>query len=288
MADNAVPWAFDDIDGEIHPRVKPEHGPNGAATDVSQTSPLPVHMVQRTDAVYVGSLSTTPVHVLVSASSSTTSTIVAAQSSARVRVIDYVLNAHATTSVSFGSSTTPITGTLVIERAAVSGLNPFGHFESGVNQPLTIINGGGGVRGHLVCLYVSPGLFAFLPTTLSCTADATSGSATVTLTIGTTGGWSITPTPSGSGADSGIWHTGPGPASDYAVRLTIVSGTVTSGPAMATSHNLSTTRTWTVSQSTNGSKVFEGTLEIRAAHNDAVLDSCAVTMTANFDDTIPP
>lgn len=157
MADNQVPFATDDIGGVFHPRVKIEHGPDGEATDVSQASPLPVQAVLRTDAIYVGSVSATPIMALISASSSSTITIQAAQASARMRVLSYVLNAKATTSVDFRSSTTPITGMMEFDKygGAASGFNPYGHFQTTTGQPLIITTGAGAVAGHITYVPVS-------------------------------------------------------------------------------------------------------------------------------------
>lgn len=157
MADNAVPFATDDIGGVFHPRVKVEHGPDGEATDVSQASPLPVQAVIRSDALFIGSVSVTPVFALISASSSSTITIQAAQASARMRVLSYVLNAKATTSVTFNSSVTPLTGMMEFDKygGAAAPYCHVGHFQTTVGQPLTITTGAGAVAGHVVLVPVS-------------------------------------------------------------------------------------------------------------------------------------
>lgn len=157
MADNAVPFATDDISSVLHPRVKLEFGPDGTATDVSYAKALPTNAVLRTDAIFNGSVSCAPVHVILSASSSSTVTLAAAQASAKMRVLGYTLVLTTTGSVAFGSSTTPITGQMQFD--AKSGVaapfNPLGHFQTATGQPLTIITGAGAAAGHLVYVPVS-------------------------------------------------------------------------------------------------------------------------------------
>ena len=157
MADNQVPFATDDIGGVFYPRVKISEGPDGAATDVSQANPLPVQAGLRTDVLYAGSVSCTPLFAIISASSSSTITIQAAQASARMRVLSYVLNAKATTSVDFRSSTTPLTGMMEFDKygGAAAAFCPIGHFQTATGQPLIITTGAGAVAGHIVYVPVS-------------------------------------------------------------------------------------------------------------------------------------
>lgn len=159
MSDNNVTtFATDDVGGTHYPRVKITHGADGAAdADVSQTSPMPVQAVLRTDALFVGSVSATPLFAIISASSSSTITIQAAQASARMRVLSYVLNAKATTSVDFRSSTTPITGMMEFDKygGAAAPFSPIGHFQTTTGQPLIITTGAGAVAGHIVYVPVS-------------------------------------------------------------------------------------------------------------------------------------
>ena len=157
MADNQVPFATDDIGGVFYPRVKISEGPDGAATAGSQANPIPAQVGLRTDVLYVGSVSATPVMILISASASSNITLVAAQASARMRVLSYVLNAKATTSVAFNSSTTPITGVMEFDKygGAAANFNPLGHFQTGTGQPLIIATGAGAVAGHMCYVPVS-------------------------------------------------------------------------------------------------------------------------------------
>lgn len=157
MADNQIPFATDDISGVFHPRVKLEFGPDGTATDVSYSKALPANAGLRSDVLFVGSVSALPIHVILSASSSSTATIVAAQASAKMRVISYVLVVRATTTVTFNSSTTPLTGAMIIDThgGIAASFNPLGHFQSGTGQPLTITTGDGAVAGHVTYIPVS-------------------------------------------------------------------------------------------------------------------------------------
>ena len=157
MADNQVPFATDDISGVFYPRVKPSFGADGAATDVSYAKPMPTNSGIRSDALFVGSVSAIPIHVILSASSSSTVTIVAAQTSAKCRVVSYVLVTNATGSVTFNSSTTPLTGVMIfdVRGGVAAAFNPVGHFQSGTGQPLTITTGDCKVAGHLTYIPVS-------------------------------------------------------------------------------------------------------------------------------------
>lgn len=157
MVDNAVPFATDDISSVLHPRVKLEFGPDGTATDVSYSKPVPTNAALRTDVIYVGSVSAAPLFAIISASSSSTITIQAAQASAKMRVLSYVVNAKATTSVDFRSSTTPLTGMMELDKygGVSSGLNQYGHFQTATGQPLIITTGAGAVAGHITYVAVS-------------------------------------------------------------------------------------------------------------------------------------
>jgi hypothetical protein len=158
MADNAVPFATDDISGVFYPRVKITVGPDGTNDgDVSQANPIPVQSGLRTDVIFVGSVSALPIMILLSASSSSTITLQAAQTSAKMRVLSYVLNAKATTSVDFRSSTTPLTGMMEFDKygGVVAPFNPLGHFTTAVGQPLIVTTGAGAIAGHITIVPVS-------------------------------------------------------------------------------------------------------------------------------------
>jgi hypothetical protein len=158
MADSIVTsFATDDVGGVHYPRVKLTQGADGEASDVSQASPLHANAAMRTDVIFAGSVSCLPVHVLLSASSSSTVTIVAAQTSARMRVLSYVLVTNATGSVTFGSSTTALTGVMIFDPRGglVVPFNPLGHFQTATGQPLTVTTGDCRVAGHITYVPVS-------------------------------------------------------------------------------------------------------------------------------------
>lgn len=158
MADNTVTtYATDDISSVHHPRVKLEFGPDGTVNDVSYTKPLPANVALRGDALMIGSVSAAPARAILSASSSTTATLVTAQTSAQIRLLSYVLVVTATGSVTFNSSTTALTGVMVFDPrgGAAATFNPFGHVQTGTGQPLTITTGDCRAAGHITYVYVS-------------------------------------------------------------------------------------------------------------------------------------
>jgi hypothetical protein len=96
-------------------------------------------------------------------------------------------------------------------------------------------------------------------------------------------GGTITSVPSNSAAQT--WLTA-GAASAVDVRLTqnsLTGAGVMGGAALATWLNCGTTRTWTLTNTTNGNNnsTFTGTMELRDATTLAVLDSATVTLSAN-------
>lgn len=157
MTDNTISsFATDDIGGVHYQRTKLSIGADGAATDLSYSKPAPINAGLRTDVIYVGSVSASPVFLLLSASSSSTVTIVAAQASARMRVLSYVMASNISTSVTFNSSVTPLTGVMILNKHGFeASFSPLGHFQTGVGQPLTITTGDGKIGGHLVYVPVS-------------------------------------------------------------------------------------------------------------------------------------
>lgn len=72
---------------------------------------------------------------------------------------------------------------------------------------------------------------------------------------------------------------------DYEVKLTKSSGTDPAGPTLGSWHTISTTREWTLTQTTWGVKTFSGTMEIREIADTGNSVSASVTITAN---NIPP
>lgn len=88
-------------------------------------------------------------------------------------------------------------------------------------------------------------------------------------------------TSSGTGAIEN-WVTPTGAAgANYEARVTVNSGTLTSGTT-GTWTALSSTQTWNVTRSTVGTKACNITVEIRLA-SGTVLDSATIDLSANVD-----
>jgi hypothetical protein len=123
-------------------------------------------------------------------------------------------------------------------------------------------------------------LGATLPASISGNDVAISPSdAVVTLAVNAAGGWTCT------GGGTGTWKDG-GTGADYDVRMTTISGTLSSGGPAGSWLNLASNRTFTRNETRNGffSSTYQGTLEIRlAASPFTVLDSCTVTLTAEVE-----
>jgi hypothetical protein len=119
-----------------------------------------------------------------------------------------------------------------------------------------------------------------LPTTISGSDFAISPTdAVATMTMSSAGTWTCT-----SGG-SGTWMQG-GASSEYEARMTMVSGSFSSGSGAGTWLNLGTTRSWTRNESRNGffTSTATATLEVRmAASPFTVLDTCTVTLTAEVE-----
>lgn len=123
-------------------------------------------------------------------------------------------------------------------------------------------------------------LSSLLPSTISGGDFAISPTdAVATMTLSNAGTWTCT-----SGG-SGTWMGG-GTSSEYEARMTMVSGTFSSGSGTGTWLNLGTTRSWTRNETRNGyySSVAVATLEVRmAASPYTVLSTTTVTLTADVE-----
>jgi hypothetical protein len=107
--------------------------------------------------------------------------------------------------------------------------------------------------------------------------------ASASLTVNSSG--ALTTSPDGTGNQT--WLVA-GSASQVDVRLSqtgLTGNGVMGGAALATWLNCSTTRTWTITNTTNGfnPSTFTGTLEFRDATTLAVLDTATVSLTANTE-----
>jgi len=103
-------------------------------------------------------------------------------------------------------------------------------------------------------------------------------SASVTLVVNSNGTWET----QGSMLGSGTWQGG-SLNSEYEVRLSKTSGSgTTTGSAVATWLNCSTTRSWALTATVNNWSNWFGTLEIRmAASPNTVLDTASVSLLAD-------
>lgn len=90
----------------------------------------------------------------------------------------------------------------------------------------------------------------------------------------------VTPGGTGAGSYAPQWLSGGGTPSNYDVRWTVVSGTLTTGTT-GTWLNLGTTRNWTINAGAGiGTKTAVGTVEIRDVGTLAVLATATITISA--------
>jgi hypothetical protein len=120
-----------------------------------------------------------------------------------------------------------------------------------------------------------------LPATIFVNDRRITASSTAFFSLLNTGAYSST---GNLAAPSGTW-LGAGAASDYDCRLTITSGTLSSGTA-ATWLNLGTSRTWSKNDPAAGTLALTGigTLEIRRASDLVVVATSTLTLRA-FNDS---
>jgi hypothetical protein len=150
MADNftanagsgGATFAADDIAGVHHPRVKVEHGVDGAAVDASNTNPLPVAAYAESSAIAVAGAPLTVKFAAIAASSSGNNTLVAAVTSKKIRVVSVVFVANGSVNGKFqtGAGGTDLTGLfyMVANSGAALPFNPAGWFETGSGALLNL------------------------------------------------------------------------------------------------------------------------------------------------------
>jgi len=114
---------------------------------------------QETSAIYNGTTSLTPKFATITASSSGATTVVAAVTSKKIRVISYVVVANAAVNIKFQSHVTPTDKTGLLYLAANGGVSgayaPTGHFETISGEALDInLSGAIAVGGHLTYVEV--------------------------------------------------------------------------------------------------------------------------------------
>lgn len=105
--------------------------------------------------------------------------------------------------------------------------------------------------------------------------------ATATFRLTSAGNIEYT-TGSNTVTDNGDWITPQTNMANYECRFDVTSGSLSSGTTGAWM-SLSTTRTWTKQQVTNGTSTAIGTLQIRRTSDSTVMDTATITLTATRD-----
>lgn len=142
MADNFVAnagsggstFASDDISSVQYPRVKPSWGADGAAVDTSVAAPMPVQTSIESNQMFISGTAVTPKYAALALSSSGNTTVIAAVTSKKIRVLALSMIANGTVNIKFqtGTGGTDLTGLyyLLANTGAVLPFNPVGWFES--------------------------------------------------------------------------------------------------------------------------------------------------------------
>lgn len=143
MADNFVAnagsggstFAADDIASVLHPRVKVEWGADGSANDAAVAAPLPVQTTIESSQMTVAGTVVTPKYAALALSASGNTTVIAAVTSKKIRVLAAVFVANGTVNLKFqtGTGGTDLTGLfyMVANTGAALPFNPAGWFETG-------------------------------------------------------------------------------------------------------------------------------------------------------------
>lgn len=117
------------------------------ATDVISNN-TPATVAQDTTQLRNGGTALTVKYASISTSASGDTTVVAAVTGKRIKVIDYVLTRASAVNMKWRSGTTDITGLLY--NGAAPGFNPVGHFRTAVGELLAInLSAAVGVGGHI-------------------------------------------------------------------------------------------------------------------------------------------
>lgn len=118
------------------------------ATDVINNS-TPATVAQDTTQLRNGGTSLTAKYAVISTSASGDTTLVAAVSGKRIKVVEFALTRAAAVNMKFRSATTDITG--LFYNGAAPGFNPLGHFRTAVGELLAInLSAAVGVGGYIV------------------------------------------------------------------------------------------------------------------------------------------
>jgi hypothetical protein len=116
--------------------------------------------------------------------------------------------------------------------------------------------------------YLAGAVLSLLPTSIDCNTDYP---VAASLTLNSDGSWSATD------GQSGVWQGG-GLNSDYEARVTMLTGTLSSGTS-GSWLPLSTSRTWSRGGTSSGDFGCSFTLEIRKASDGIVLSTTGVSLT---------
>lgn len=147
--------ATDDIGSGVQvQRVKPVWGADGTGTDTQVAQPLPVQSTMESSQMTMAGTVVTPLYAVINVSASGDSTLIAAVTSKKIRVLSYSLVCDGAVAVKFtdGAGGTALTGAMSF--AANGGIStpycPVGHFQGSTTTPLEInLSAAVGVRGHL-------------------------------------------------------------------------------------------------------------------------------------------
>lgn len=147
-------FASDDIGGTHWPRVKVAHGADGSATDASAAAPMPVAAFAESNQVTIAGVPATVKYAAIDTASSGDTTIVAAVTSKKIRVLSCFLVAAGAVNVRFesGAGGTALTGqmNLTTNSGFVLPYNPAGWFETGSGSLLNLeLSGAVSVDGSL-------------------------------------------------------------------------------------------------------------------------------------------
>lgn len=150
-------FASDDVGGIHHPRVKIEHGADGAAVDASTATPLPTASHSESSSMSVASLPVVPKFAAIVASISGVTAVVAAVGGKKIRVVSYVFVSADQNNIKFQSGGADVTGVMTcgVGSGVVAPFSPVGHFETAVNTNLNInLSAAFVVGGHLTYIEV--------------------------------------------------------------------------------------------------------------------------------------
>lgn len=152
--------AADDISSVFYQRIKISWGADGTVNETQVSQPLPTQStLESSQASNLGTL-VTPKYALINTSSSGDTTLIAAVTSKKIRVVSYTLVCSGTVGIKFQSGTagTALTGVMefTAQTGAAAGFNPFGHFESASGVLLALnLSAAVAVRGHLTYLEIA-------------------------------------------------------------------------------------------------------------------------------------